>query len=292
MICYLNGRLMPVAEANISILDRGFIFGDGVYEVVAAYGGRMLGGDGHIRRLLRSMSEIRIANPHSEPEWERLIESVIAANPWKDQSVYIQVTRGVAKRNHAFPQGVAPTVFIMASELVLPSSEEVERGVAAVTAADTRWARCDIKSTALLATVLLRQHSVEHNAYETILLRDGKLSEGSGSNIFVVKEGVVSTPPTSNRILAGITRDIVIDIAAADRLKIHEREVTEAELRSADELWLTSSPKEVLGITSLDGKPVGDGAVGPVFRRVWALYQKAKERLRPAAASALRSASA
>ena len=289
MICYLNGRFMPVDQAQVPILDRGFIFGDGVYEVIAVYAGRAFGGREHVQRLLRSLDEVRMPSPHTEAEWLGLIDSVVSRNPWKDQSVYIQVTRGVAPRNHAFPAGVPPTVFLMSIELVLPTQAEVDKGLPAVTATDTRWARCDIKTTALLPTVLLRQHSVEHGAVETILLRDGQLTEGSGSNVFVVRNSVIATPPRSHRILPGITRQIVIDLAKADGLTLEERNVSEDQLRTADEVWITTSPKEVLAITTLDGKPVGKGSVGPVFKRVWGLYQQAKKQDRGAASGAERS---
>jgi len=282
MPCYYNGQIMELDEVKLPVLDRGFIFGDGVYEVIAGYQKQMFGGEGHIRRLLRSLGEVGIESPHDAAEWQTLIQSVIDANPWPDQSVYIQVTRGVAKRDHAFPKGVAPTIFVMPSELILPSPSQLQTGVAVVTADDTRWARCDIKSTSLLPTVLLRQNSVKNGAYETVLIRDGMLTEGSGSNIYVVVDGAIVTPPKSNKILAGVTRDIVLALARAQGIRVDERDVPVSELLAADEIWLSASPKEVLPITTLDGRAVGAsshlGKPGPVFQRVWEAYQASKAR--------------
>jgi D-alanine transaminase len=230
----------------------------------------------HLRRLQASLDGIRLANPHPLAEWETLIGELIARNPGEDLSLYLHVTRGVAPRDHAFPEGVAPTVFMMANPLVTASPALVENGVAAVTAADNRWLRCDIKAISLLPNVLLRQLSVDMGANETLLLRDGYLSEGSASNAFVVSDGVLLAPPKGNLMLPGITYDVVLELAAANAIPHAVRAIPEAELRCAAEVWLTSSTKEVLAVTALDGQPVGTGRPGPVYRRMYALYQEFK----------------
>lgn len=276
-LCYLNGEFVPRAEARVSPLDRGFLFGDGVYEVIPVYGGRPFQLAGHLARLEKSMAGIRIGNPHTAAEWTALIGRLIAANPWPDQAVYVQVTRGAdTVRNHAFPKGVAPTVFMMADPLAPVPAEQMENGVSAVSAVDNRWLRCDLKTTSLLANCLLRQLSIEQGCAETVLFRDGFLTEGSASNIFVVRDGVLLAPPKTHLILPGITYDVVLDLARRHGQPFEVREIAEAEVRAADELWLTSSTKEVLPITRLDGQPVGDGRPGPVTRRLHGWYQSAK----------------
>jgi D-alanine transaminase len=219
---------------------------------------------------------LRIANPRSAADWSTLLRELIERHPWADQCVYLQVTRGVAKRDHAFPQDVVPTVFAMSSPLATPSRAEVERGVAAVTASDYRWGRCDIKSIALLGNVLLRQVAVDRGAVETVLFRDGLLTEGAASNILVVAGDWIFAPPKNHFMLPGITYDLVLELAAASGLPHQVREITEQETLGASELWLTSSTKEVLAITTLNGRPVGDGNPGPLFRRMHALYQEYK----------------
>ena len=277
---YLNGEWMPIEQARIPVLDRGFIFGDGVYEVIPCYSGHPFRLREHLRRLQSSLDGVRIDNPYSPERWDQLVREIVKRNPMEDQYVYLQVTRGVAPRDHAFPKGVKPTVFMMSNPLTTPPQEQRERGVAAVTVADNRWLRCDIKSVSLLANCLLRQSAVDAGAVESVLLRDGFLTEGSASNIFVVRNGVIITPPKSNFILPGITYDVVIELARANRLPLEIRQVSEAEVRDADELWLTSSTKEVLPISTLDGKPVGHGAgagkPGPVAARMHQLYQEFK----------------
>ena len=277
MTAYLNGAYLPLAEARISPLDRGFLFGDGAYEVVPVYSRRPFRLDEHLRRLQTSLDGIRLTNPHRVEEWRSIILRIIDEAGFDDQTVYIQVTRGAdTKRDQAFPKGVAPTVFLFTAPLISPTPEQREAGVAAITAADIRWARCDLKSVALLANVLLRQQAVENECVETIMLRDGCMTEGAASNIFLVRNGVILTPPKDTRILPGITYDVVLELAARHGMAHQIRDVTEAELRTADELWMTSSTKEVLAITTLDGKPVGHGALagtpGPVTRRMHALY--------------------
>ncbi len=283
-IVYLNGKFMPIEEAHVPVLDRGFIFGDGVYEVIPVYSKHPFRLAEHLRRLQYSLDKIRIDNPMNDAEWTRLIGEIIQRNAGEDQSVYLQVTRGVAKRDHAFPKGVKPTVFMMSNPLVTPAPALVESGVACVTAQDYRWLNCDIKSVSLLGNCLLRQLSVDAGAAETILFRDRQLTEASASNVFVVRDGVLLTPPKDNLVLPGITYDVVLEIARAREFQVEVRAVSEAEVRGADEIWVTSSTKEVLAVTTLDGKPVGDGRPGPLFRRMHALYQQFKrDHMRKAA---------
>ena len=273
---FLNGRFIPIEEARVPVLDRGFIFGDGVYELVPVYSRVPFRLEEHLERLERSLTETRIRNPYSREEWREIIGQLVAKQPYEDQGVYFQVTRGVAKRDHAFPQDATPTVFIMANPLVNPPREVIERGADAVSAQDNRWQRCNIKSISLIGNVLLRQLSAEAGAVETILFRDGCLTEASASNVFVVRGGVIQGPPKSNLILPGITYDVVLELAHSAQLPVEIRSLTEAETRAADEIWVTSSSKEVLAIVRLDGKPVGDGRPGPLFRRMHALYQDFK----------------
>ncbi|MGZ5660443.1 MAG: D-amino acid aminotransferase [Usitatibacter sp.] len=281
-IAHFNGKLLPLEEISISPLDRGFIFGDGVYEVIPVYDGAPLHAREHFERLQRSMDDIRLKNPHTVDEWIAATHALLAHHPG-NQSVYIQVTRGAPKkRDHVIPADLQPTVFMMCYPLASPSREAVENGVACVTARDFRWEKCHIKSTSLLGNVLARQISADAGATETILLRDGMLTEASASNVFVVKNGVVAAPPRDNLILLGITYELVARLAAEGELRLEIRPITEAELRGADEIWLSSSTKEVLAVTTLDGKPVGSGKPGPVFRRMHSLYQDFKSRLRKA----------
>ena len=274
---YLNGEYLPLAEARISPLDRGFLFGDGVYEVIPVYAGRPFRQAEHLRRLGESLASIRLGNPLAPPGWGEIVSRLVAASGWQDQAIYLQVTRGAEdKRDHPFPTAATPTVFAMAMPLVTPSAEVRERGVAAITAPDIRWHRCDIKSLNLLPNVLLRQEAVDAGVAETILLRDGYLKEGTAANIFIVRDGVLMAPPKGTLMLPGITYDVVLELAAAHGVPVQIREIPEAELRSADEVWMTSSPKEVLAVTTLDGRPVGDGRPGPLGRRMWQWYQEFK----------------
>lgn len=285
-IAHFNGELLPLDEIRVSPLDRGFIFGDGVYEVIPAYGGRLLRAREHFSRLQRSMDEIRLANPHTVDGWIHEVDRLLAHHPG-NQAVYIQVTRGVPpKRDHVIPKGLAPTVFMMATPLSTPSPEMVEKGVACVTAKDFRWEKCHIKSTSLLGNVLARQVSADAGATETILFRDGFLTEAAASNVFVVKGGKVAAAPQDNHILLGITYELLTELAREGRLDFAIRPIPEAEVRAADEIWLSSSTKEVLAVTTLDGKPVGAGVPGPVFRRMHALFQEYKAKLAAAAAVA------
>ena len=276
MTVYLNGQFLPLEDAKVSVLDRGFIYGDGVYELVPVYGRRPYRLRQHLARLQRSLDGIRLANPHTDAEWEAIIAGLIGRMTFADQGVYLQVTRGAAKRDHAFPTGVAPTVFMMSNPLVLPSREQVERGVAVVTAVDERWLHCDLKTISLLGNVLARQLAVDAGATETVLFRNGYLTEASASNVLLVRGGVIVAPPKDNQILPGITYDVAFELAREGGLPIEVRPVPKDEALAADEMWLSSSTKEVLAVTSLDGRPFAGGKPGPVFRKVHALFQASK----------------
>jgi len=278
-LVYLNGALTPLSEAKIPVLDRGFIFGDGIYEVIPIYGGKMFRSEQHLARLFRSLRAIDIPNPHKREEWLQLIARVIAADPAPDQMVYIQVTRGVAPRKHAFPQDAQPTVFIMTNPLVLPSPAARERGVACVSMEDLRWLRCEIKSTSLLGNVLAAQNAAQHDAVETIQFRDGYLTEASSSNVWVVKDGKLMAPPKDNLILEGIRYGLIEEMCAAHGIPLTARRIARDEVFGADEVLLSSATKEVLPVVSIDGQPIGDGHPGPVYRQLYAAYQMAKAAL-------------
>jgi D-alanine transaminase len=275
-IVYLNGAFLPIGEAKVPVLDRGFIFGDGVYEVIPVYGREPFRMPHHLARLAHSCAGIGLVNPHGDAEWERLVRELASRQPFDDQAVYLQVTRGVAKRDHAFPKGVAPTVFMMSNPLPSPTREQVERGVAVITAEDNRWQRCDLKTISLLGNVLMRQLAAEAGAIETVMFRDGCLTEASASNVLIVKHGTIVAPPKDHLILPGITYDAAIEFAREAGMPVEIRPITREEALAADEMWLSSSTKEVVAVTKLDGKPFGGGVPGPVFRRLWAVFQAHK----------------
>jgi len=273
----LNGAFLPLEDARVPVLDRGFIFGDGVYEVIPVYSRHPFRLAEHLQRLQHSMEGIRLANPHSDAEWHELVRELVARNAGEDQYLYLHITRGVARRDHAFPPAdTPPTVFMMSSPLTPAAQALREHGVSAITAPDNRWLRCDIKAISLLPNVLLRQLAVEAGAAETVMLREGFLSEGAASNIFVVKDGVLFAPPKDHLMLPGITYDVVLELAAAHGIPARVAPVAESTLRSADEIWLTSSTREVQAITRLDGNPVGTGEPGPLFRKMDQFYQDYK----------------
>jgi len=278
MIVHLNGQFLPIENAKISVLDRGFIFGDGVYEFIPVYRRQPFRLPQHLARLQHSLDGIRLANPHTEAEWTSIIGELVAKQPFDDQGVYFQVTRGVAKRDHTFPPGVPATVFMMSNPLVTPSAEQIEKGVAVVTAEDNRWRRCDLKTISLVGNVLMRQLAADAGAIETVMFRDGHLTEASASNVLVVIDGTIVAPPKDNLILPGITYGAAYEIARDAGLPFQIRPVTRAEAFVADEMWLTSSTKEVLAVTSVDGRPFARGAPGPVFREMHALFQAHKPR--------------
>ena len=275
---YLNGQFLPLAAAHISPLDRGFLYGDGVYELIPVYSRQAFRVDEHLRRLQATLDGIKLANPLALAGWKTVIQQLIAAAPWDDQSIYLQITRGAdIKRDHAFPSNsVTATVFAFASPLVTTSPEVRAKGVAAITVADQRWARCDLKVISLLANILARQQAVEDGCAEALLIRDGYLKEGAASNIFVVKAGVLLAPPKTQQMLPGVTYDVVLELARHHNQPLEVREITEMELRGADEVWMTSSTKEILAITTLDGAPVGNGKPGPYGEQMWLWYQDFK----------------
>lgn len=279
-LVYLNGEYLPLSEARVPVLDRGFMFGDGVYEVIPAYARRPFRLQHHLQRLDASLRAIRLDNPLSFADWEEVIEQVIDGNEASDQSVYLQVTRGPARRDHGFPASPTPTVLVMSSPLSDVPEAVAREGVSAITLPDIRWGRCDIKAITLLPNILLRQQALDAGAAEAILLREGRVTEGAASNVFVVSGGVLLSPPKSQYLLPGVTRDLVVQLAQANDVPCREGEISETELRAADELWLTSSTKEILPVTRLDGLPVGNGQPGPMWERLLALYQEYKRSLR------------
>lgn len=281
MLAYLNGNYLPLDEARISPMDRGFLFGDGAYEVIPVYSRRPFRLQQHLERLERTLAALQLANPLSKEQWAEVVQRLVDDHGSEDQGVYLQVTRGAAPmRDQAFPRpAVAPTVFAYADRLPTPSAELLATGGTALTAEDFRWLRCDLKTVSLVANVLLRQLSAAAGCTETILLRDGLVMEGSASNVLVVQDGVILAPPKSNLILPGVTYDVVLELAAANGIPTQVRPVAEAELRSADEVWVTSSTKEVLPITRIDDAPVADGRPGPLAARMNALYQDFKNQV-------------
>ena len=279
-LCYLNGDYTPLNQAKVSVLDRGFIFGDGIYEVVPVYGRKLFRFDEHMARLERGLEKVRIANPLSRTEWLERCRELTAAQASEDQLIYIQVTRGVAMRDHVMPPDITPTVFIMCNPMKPPSAEQRHRGVACVTARDFRWERGDIKSTSLLGNVLARQMSADHAAVETVMFRDGFLTEASTCNVWVVHEGAVMGPPKSSHVLEGIRYELIRELCEEEGIAYNLRPISEAEVLAADELMLSSATKEVLPITTLDNQSVGHGALrgkpGPVYARLHQAYVRAK----------------
>ncbi len=283
-LCYLNGEYGSLRDAKVSVLDRGFIFGVGIYEVVPAYSGKLFRFDEHMARLERSLGKLRIANPLTSEQWlercRHLIAALRAQGESHDQLVYIQVTRGVAPRDHVMVKGIMPTVFMMASAMKPPSAEQRHHGVACISARDFRWERADIKSISLLGNVLARQMSADRGALETVMFRDGFLTEASSSNVWVIHEGAVLGPPKSEHVLEGIRYELIRELCAEHDIAFNLKPIAEAEVFAADELLLSSATKEVLPVTTFDGEPVGHGALrgkpGPVYARLYEAYQRAK----------------
>lgn len=275
-LVYLNGEMLPLSEARVPVLDRGFIFGDGIYEVIPIYERKMFRAAQHMARLFRSLDKIRITNPYTQNQWMERIQQVVDAHPADTQMVYLQVTRGVAKRGHAFPADVTPTVLIMTNPLVLPAPDVRAAGIHCVTMEDKRWLHCDIKSTSLLGNVLAAQYAVDHGAFETVQFRDNYLTEGSSSNIWVVKNGKLMVPPNDHLILEGIRYGLMQELAQSEGIPFEARRITKEEVFDADELLMTSATKEVIAIVRLDDKTIGNGKPGPVYDRLYRAYQKAK----------------
>lgn len=276
---YLNGEFLPADEAKVSVYDRGYLLGDGVYEVIPVYAGKTFLLARHLQRLQNSLDGVRIENPYSDEQWTQLIEDLIARNNSGDQSLYLQVTRGVAPRDHIFPIGVAASVFIMSNPLHPVAESWKSEGIKAITTADMRWMRCDIKAITLLANSLMKQLAQDAGAQEALLIRDNYLTEGSASNAYAVVDGVIFTAPKDEKVLPGITRDLIIELAAQADIPLHERAVSESTLRNADEIWISSSTKEVVPVTLLDGEIVGSGKPGPIWQQMHALFQQYKQEV-------------
>jgi D-alanine transaminase len=273
---YLNGEYKPLDDCQISVLDRGFIFGDAVYELIPFYAQNAFRLTAHLTRLKRSLAEIRINNPHTDEQWQTIIERLITQQDEVNGSVYIQVTRGVARRDHAFPKDASATVFVMLSAWPAAIDGALDKGLSVVTVDDIRWNRCDVKSTSLLANVLMKQKALECDAHEAIMIRQGKVLEGSATNTFVVHQGTILTAPKDHLILPGITRDVVVELIQALALPFIEQAASLQQLQQADEVWITSSTKECLAITEVDGQQVGNGQPGPLWRQVYDAFQLQK----------------
>ena len=272
---YLNGQYLPLCDAKISVLDRGFLFGDGIYEVIPAYGGRLFRLQEHLTRLDNSLVRIRLGNPYSSEEWATILQPLLIKG--QDQYIYLQITRGVApKRDHAFPEQISPTVFAMCSPIV-PFPER-ETGVKAITLDDNRWGLCNIKAITLLANILLRQSAIEQGSAEAILVKDGYVTEGAASNIFAVIDGILVTPPKGEEILPGITRDIILELALANNIPFSEDIISLEALQSASEVWLTSSTREIIPVVQLDSATIADGKPGPVWEKMHQLFQVFKQQ--------------
>ena len=286
-LIYLNGDYLPLHEARIPVLDRGFLFGDGVYEVIPVYGGQAFRLTAHLARLQHSLDHIKLHNPLAPEAWAQMVDELVRRNQEQlglDQQIYLQVTRGQDRgRQHNFPLRPKPTVFAMAEALQLPPASQRAQGIAAITASDNRWLRCDIKTTSLMANSLLRQQAIDAGCAEAVLLRDGLLTEGAASSIFVVRRGELLAPAPGHQLLPGITYEVILELARQHGLPFQQRDISEAEVRSADELWLASSSKELLPIVILDDRPVGHGRPGPLYARMLVWYQDYKRSvMRPA----------
>lgn len=275
---YLNGEFLAEDQAVISPLDRGFIFGDGIYEVIPVYNGHLFRLEEHLQRLDNSLAAVSIKNSHDHQGWQDLLETLIQKNGGGNQSLYLQITRGVAPRDHGFPKDIEPTIFAMSSALKPVPADDYDHGVSAITLEDIRWKNCHIKAIALLPNILLRQQALEAGASEAILVRDGNVTEGSASNLFIVSNGTIITPPKGPLLLPGVTRDLILELAQQANITIRESNISLDEIKSADEVWLSSSTKEILPVTRLDDVPVGHGKPGPIWHQMIAAYQDYKQR--------------
>lgn len=285
---YLNGKFLPLEQARISPLDRGFLFADGVYEVVPCYGGRPFRLDAHLQRLHQSLESIAMPAPFSLQHWDHLLENLLTHN--RDQfkaqgghcALYLQITRGEAPiRDHAYPADLSPTIFAMCQPLPVPDLSNLEaiEGMRVITLGDLRWQRCDIKSIALLANVMARQAARAADCHEALFVRDGHITEGSSSNVFIVRDEQIFTPPENQWILGGITRSIALEIAEAEHIPHTETMLTREDLHHAEEVWLTTSTRGIVPVVSIDGQPVGNGRPGPLWRRMAALYERYRQTL-------------
>jgi D-alanine transaminase len=278
---YLNGTFLPLEDASVPVMDRGFLFGDGVYEVIPVYAGRLFRLAHHLQRLRNSLQAVHIDNPLADSDWETMLTELVSRNATPDQAVYLQVTRGVAaKRDHAFPADTQPTLFAMSTPMAASADIDSIAGAIAITLPDVRWKLCNIKAITLLPNVMLRQQAVDAGAVEAILIKDGYAIEGAASNVFIVKNGLLITPPNGPALLPGITRDLIIELAANHAMPFREADITEAELFAADEIWLSSSTREISPVTLLDDTVISAGKPGPIWKRMITLYQQYKAALR------------
>jgi D-alanine transaminase len=272
---YLNGDYLPLNEAKISVLDRGFLFADSVYEVIPCYKGQLFEFNAHIQRLQQSLAEISLEYVYTIEQWRQLLTPLIDHS--RHQYIYLQITRGVAaKRDHAFPKSITPTVFAICSDIV--PVKNYQQGIKSITLDDSRWHLCHIKATALLANILLRQQAIEKDTAEAILIKDGSVTEGAASNLFAVINGVLTTPPLTHDILPGITRQVVLQLAQAHHINVAEAVISVDALKNAQEIWLTSSTREILAVVELDGRPVANGSVGDLWHTLNALFQHYKQQ--------------
>jgi D-alanine transaminase len=272
---------MPASEATVSVMDRGFLFGDGVYEVIPVFGNKLLRAKGHLERLSNSLHRISLRHPFSDDEWMTLFNTLLEKNPGDDRAIYLQISRGsYPKRDFAINAEYPPTVFAMVLQVAPPDIDVVSAGISVITVDDFRWAACDIKSTSLVAGVMLKQQATEAGVDDAILVRNSMLSEGTASNVFIVKDGVLSTPPTGHKLLSGITRELVIEIAQNNAIVVKVRDIRASELYDADEIWMTSSTREIAPVIRLNGEEVGSGKAGEMWKRMVDLYQDHKQQLR------------
>ncbi len=280
MTIFLNGEFLPLERARISPLDRGFLFGDGIYEVIPAYAGRLFRVEQHLRRLQNSLNAIRMTNPYSSQEWQNILQRLMSRQDYDDHMIYLQVTRGAdGNRNHAIPKNIEPTVFIMSSRLETGPVSTKHPGARAITQEDNRWRHCDVKAITLLANILLRQRAIDQECAETFLICDGQVTEGAASNIFIVRDGTLFTPPAGPMLLPGITRDLVLEIAKNIDFPHRQKPVSVSELFAADEVWFTSSTKEIVPVISVDNRQIGTGIPGEVWHRFTVAYGHCKEQL-------------
>ena len=280
-IVYLNGAFLPLSQAKVSVMDRGFLFGDGVYEVIPVYGGKPLRLDQHLERLQRSMSRVSMDEPLSRDQWKVIFQDLLDKNPGGDRSIYLQVTRGTSPiRDLSIDPEIRPTVFIMVNAIKPVDYALLEAGIEVITVDDFRWRACDIKSVSLIANVMMRLHANQSNVVDAIMVRDHMVTEATASNVFVVENGVISTPPNSDLLLPGITRDLVIELARSDGFELVERDIQAGELETADEIWLTSSTREIAPVVKINQQPVGEGVAGDCWKAMIALYREFKQALR------------
>lgn len=280
-IVYLNGSYVAIEDATVSVMDRGFLFGDGIYEVIPVFANKMLRLEEHLDRLQNSLDRISLTNPMSKAEWSNTFSQLLEKNDGEDRAIYLQISRGAyAKRDLSINTDYPPTIFAMVLQVTPPDLEVVSAGISVITVDDFRWNACDIKSTSLVANVMLRQQATEAQVQDAILIKNCTVTEGTASNVFIVKNNVLITPPTGRQLLPGITRDLVVEIAENNAILVEQRAIKEAELYTADEIWMTSSTREIAPVISLNGEPVSSGVAGSMWKRMMDLYQQYKQQLR------------